>query len=318
MKTAFLFFIAAASVATVSSTNFCRTSNDFRSSTIATGSTTCSALSTYLLGKVSGSPSTWADVSCAKIWSTAWREGAVGNEVKSIAEHLWEFGTKCCGSQYKTMLATTCNGCSQVGGAGKTVDAMGWYHSGSGTMGQGSSWQVASPGAGIKTGGGTGLGVGSFCPFSGAKKMSYNQTGCNTAAWTNKKHGDGAADATYSTCGTCTVIVSKNSPFSSSSTCNDYCATQQGNLTCAGAWDEILDSCQKKILNDGTSGMTCSSTYTSSSDFMCQCCPVGGCPINPVPTPEPFSSTAASVISGSTMASSVLAVTALAAFQARP
>lgn len=190
------FFVALLSLTSIANAdNFCRTSSDFQSSTIATGSTTCSALSSYLLGKVSGSPSTWADVSCAKIWSTAWRDGAVGNEVKSIAEHLWEFGTKCCGSQYKTMMATTCNGCSQVGGAGKTVDAMGWYHSGSGTMGQGTSWQVASPGAGIKTGGGTGLGVGSFCPFSGAKKMSYNQTGCNTAAWTNKKHGDGAADA---------------------------------------------------------------------------------------------------------------------------
>jgi len=272
-------FVAALLVSSVAAANFCRDQNDFNPSAIATGSTTCSALSSYLLGKVSGSPSTWSAVSCSQVWSTSWQDGGSGSEIKSVAEHLWAFGTACCGSAYKTQLGTTCYGCANVGGAGLTVDVMGWYSAAGST-----TWQVASPGAGIKTGAGTGLGPGSFCAVT--PTGTYDQTNqagvtCNIASWTNKKHGDASTDAAYSTCGKCTVLISKTTP-STYSTCDAYCAAQQGGLVCAGAWDEILDSCQKKLV-DGSSPLTCASTYTHShSDIMCQCCPASGCPIGTV------------------------------------
>jgi len=266
-------FVAALLVS-VAAANFCRDQNDFNPSAIATGSTTCSALSSYLLGKVSGSPSTWSAVSCSQVWSTSWQDGGSGSEIKNVAEHLWAFGTACCGSAYKTQMGTTCYGCANVGGAGLTVDVIGWYSAAGST-----TWEVASPGAGIKTGAGTGLASGSFCAIK--PTGTYDQTNqagvtCNIASWTNKKHGDASTDAAYSTCGECTVLISKTTP-STYSTCDAYCAAQQGGLVCAGAWDDVLGSCQQKLV-DGSSPLTCASTYTYNSDIMCQCCPASGCP----------------------------------------
>jgi hypothetical protein len=258
------------------------------------GTITCSALSTYLLSKVAGTPSAWSKVTCKEVWQTSWQDGG-SSEIKNIAEHLWTFGTKCCGAAYKTRMGTTCYGCSQVGGAGKTVDSMGWY-----TASGSSTPQVASPGAGIKTGAGTGLGPGKFCSVS--QKPATNSA-CKIASWADKKHGDTTADAAYSTCDTCTVLIST----STYKTCTSYCAAQQGGLVCAGAWDEVLDSCQKKILNDGTSPLTCASTYSRSSDFMCKCCPASGCPVPPpAPTSAPTTPTAQKTTTPTSSGSSLL------------
>jgi len=246
-------------VSVVTADNFCRTQSDFNPNSVATGSTTCSALSTYLLGKVSGSPSTWSAVTCNQVYDTSWQDGGSTSEIKNIAEHLYTYGATCCGSVYKSLLGTTCYGCTNVA-VGDTTNSMGWFTpSGSTTA------SVVSPGT-------TATGAGSFCSIK--PPSTANQGTCNVSSWTNKKHGDTTAAAPYSTCDTCTVMISTTTY----STCNAYCAAQQGGLTCAGAWDEVLDSCIKKEVN-GASPLTCSSAYSfSSNDIMCKCCPASGCP----------------------------------------
>merc|ERR1711934_65255 len=185
-------------------------------------------------------------------------KSAIAPEIKNVGEHLWTFGTQCCGSAYKTLLGKTCYGCSDYA-KGATANSMGWF-----TASGSTKTSIVKPGAVAPS-------SGKFCsvkPPSTAKQGT-----CKVASRTNKKHGDTTAAAPYSTCDTCTVLISTTKY----KTCKAYCAAQTGSLTCAGAWDEVLDSCIKKKVN-GASPLTCTSTI-SSSDMICKCCPASGCPV---------------------------------------
>lgn len=243
-------------VSAVTADNFCRTQSDFKPTAIATGTTTCSALNTMLLGKVSGSPSKWSAVTCNQVFETSWKD-AGKSEIKNVGEHLWTFGTKCCGSAYKTLMGKTCYGCKTIA-KGATADSMGWF-----TATNSTKTSAVSPGV-------VATSSGKFCPIK--PPSTAKQGTCKVASWTNKKHGDTTKAATWSTCDTCTVMIST----AKYKTCKAYCAAQTGSLSCAGAWDEVMDSCIKKKVN-GASTLTCTSTI-SSSDMICECCPASGCP----------------------------------------
>ena len=173
--------------------NFCRTQSDFQPNAVATGTTTCLELSTFLLDKFNPVKPAWSSVSCTETWTAAWRDTPDGS-IKSIAEHLGTFGTACCGSAHKTLLGNTCHGCENAV-PGTVVNRMGWF-----TATGATTSSAVTPGTVAPAGG------GSYCGWSAAPPSSGT---CNVSSWTGKRFGDTPAAATYSTCGPCEVIISK-------------------------------------------------------------------------------------------------------------
>merc|ERR1711998_110601 len=277
---------------TTSADNFCRNQGDFNATetTVPGGTDTCSALSTILLDKLSGSPSTWSAVTCENlnsVFSTSWEDTRTPGAIWNVGEVLWTYGARCCGSAYKTLLGKTCHGCIDIA-KGEKANSNGWFTASGST----NTSPILAPGGSVAPS------SGKFCVA--VLPSTAKQGTCNVASWTNKKYGDTTAAAPYSTCDTCTVLISTTEY----KTCKAYCAAQTGSLTCAGAWDDMLASCIKKKMNgkvilptEFTSSLTCNSTI-KGSDMICKCCPASGCPATTATTSGSSRSSSAGLVVG--------------------
>ena len=49
------------------------------------------------------------------------------------------------------------------------------------------------------------------------------------------------------------------------STCTNFCAAQNGGLTCVGAWEEYSNTCRVK------KPLTCDDVVRNTSDTICEC-----------------------------------------------
>ena len=89
-----------------SQSNMCKDDSHFLGTVIATGTTTCSSLSTFLVTKVPDKTA-WEDVTCTEVADTTWNDG---NE--SVMDYLELYGSTCCGDKPEVRCLDYSNMCT--------------------------------------------------------------------------------------------------------------------------------------------------------------------------------------------------------------
>jgi len=124
--------------------SFCKVSSDWKPTTkLANSATSCSALSSWMLSKISGNKQSWSDVTCSEIAATTWQDTNKDGTKKTtkLKELLIVHGAPCCGVVSKVKCnpsdadLSLCKVSSDWKPTTKTVDGM--------SCSTGSSWLLS-------------------------------------------------------------------------------------------------------------------------------------------------------------------------------